>query len=84
MRSALPLLALLALAACRDQPSVAEQFNTLAGEVENKGREYEAEAENLVAEQERRYANEAEALFQQNANALGNAGADVEVDLNAQ
>jgi hypothetical protein len=85
MRSApLVLLALLALAACRDEPSVAEQFNTLAGEVENKGREYEAEAENLVAERERALANEAEALFQQNANALGNAGEDVEIDLNAE
>jgi len=84
MRSAPFLLALLSLAACRDEPSVAEQFNMLAGEVENKGREYEADAENLVAEQERRYANEAEALFQQNANALGNAGADVEAGLNAQ
>lgn len=84
MRSTLCLLALLALAACRDEPSVAEQFNTLAGEVENRGREYEAEAENLVAEQERRLSNEAEALFRQNANALGNAGEGVEVDLNAQ
>jgi hypothetical protein len=84
MRSAPALLVLLALAACRDEPSVAEQFNTLAGEVENKGREYEAEAENLVAEQERRYANEAEALFQQNANALGNAGENVAIDLNGQ
>ena len=84
MRSAPILcLALLALAACQDEPSVAEQFNTLAGEVENKGREYEAEAENLVAEQERRLANEAEALFQQNANTLGNAGEDVQIDLNA-
>lgn len=78
------LLALLVLAACRDEPSVAEQFNTLAGEVENKGREYEAEAENLVAEQERRLANEAEILFEQNANLLGNSGENVVIDLNAQ
>ena len=84
MRSSLCLIALLALAACRDEPSVAERFNTLAAEVENKGREYEAEAENLVVERERQLANEAEALFRQNANALGNAGEDVEADLNAQ
>jgi hypothetical protein len=79
----LPLLALAALAACRDEPSVAERFNSLAAEVENKGREYEAGAENLVREQEQRYSNEAEALFRQNENALGNA-AEVEVELNAR
>ena len=86
MRHLFPLLALIAgsslTAACSDEPSVAEKFNTLAAEVENKGREYEAEAENLVVEQERRLSNEAEALFQQNANLLGNAG--VEVDVNGQ
>ena len=81
--AAFTLLALLALAACRDEPSVAEQFNSLAAEVENKGREYEAGAENLVREQEQRYSNEAEALFRQNENALGNA-ADIEVDVNAE
>ncbi|HEX8654206.1 MAG TPA: hypothetical protein VF693_03155 [Allosphingosinicella sp.] len=74
-------LAVFGLAACRDEPSVAEQFNAIAGEVENKGREYEAGAENLVAEQERRLSNEAEALFEQTRNALGNA--PVEVDLNS-
>ena len=79
----LPLLALLALAACRDEPSVAEQFNALKGEVENRGREYEAEADNLVAAEERRLANEGEALFRENANLFGNA-ADVPVDLNAE
>ena len=84
MRAPLCLLALMLIAACRDEPTVAEQFNTLAGEVENKGREYEAEAENLVVERERQLANEAEALFEQNANALGNAGGEVEVDLNGQ
>jgi hypothetical protein len=81
-RSASFLIALLGLAACRDEPSVAEQFNTLAAEVENKGRTYEAEAENLVAERERQLANEAEALFRQNANLLGND--QVEVDVNGQ
>jgi hypothetical protein len=74
-------LAAFGLAACRDEPSVAEQFNAIAGEVENKGREYEAGAENLVAEQERQAANEAEALFEQTRNALGTA--PVEVDLNS-
>ena len=81
--SAAPLLlALLLLGACSDEPSVAEQFNTIAGEVENKGREYEAGAENYVAEQERRLSNEADALFRQNANLLGND--QVEVDVNGQ
>lgn len=74
-------LALLALAACGDEPSVAEQFNAIAGEVENKGREYEAGAENFVAEQESRLSNEAEALFEQTRNALGNS--PVEVDVNS-
>ncbi|HEX8365446.1 MAG TPA: hypothetical protein VF603_09205 [Allosphingosinicella sp.] len=74
-------LTLLGLAACGDEPSVAEQFNSIAGEVENKGREYEAGAENLVAEQERRLSNEAEALLEQTRNALGNA--PVEVDVNS-
>ena len=79
MRKSLPL-ALLALAACQDEPTVAEQFNTLAGEVENKARLYEAEAENLVIEEERRLAEEANALLSQQSNGLGNAA---EVDVNA-
>jgi predicted trehalose synthase len=83
-RSAPVLLALLALAACRDEPSVAEQFNTLASEVENKAREYEAGAENLVAEQERRLSNEADALLRQNADLLGNESVNSSVDVNSQ
>ena len=83
----LPLLALFALgplaAACREEPSVPERFNAIAAEVENKAREYEAGAENLVREQEQRLSNEAEALFQQNANALGNAG-ETDVDVNSE
>lgn len=77
----LPLLALLALPACQEEPSVAERFNAIAADTENKAREYEAEAENLVRAQERRLADEANALLQQNADALGNAA---EVDVNAQ
>ena len=76
----LPLALLASLAACRDEPSVAEQFNSITAEVEAKGRNYEAEAENLVAEQERRLANEGEAYFQQMQNGLGNAA---EVDVNS-
>ena len=83
MNKLLLLLALLPLAACADEPSVAEHFNILAADVENKARDYEAGAENLVREQEQRAANEAEALFRQNENALGNA-AEIEVDVNAQ
>jgi hypothetical protein len=83
MRAFSPLIPLtfLGLAACSEEPSVAEQFNAITGEVENKAREYEAGAENLVAEQERRLSNEAEALFEQTRNALGNA--PVEVDVNS-
>ncbi|HZF95946.1 MAG TPA: hypothetical protein VEZ20_13870 [Allosphingosinicella sp.] len=82
MHRALPLLALLATAACRDEPTVAEQFNELRADIENKGRTYDAEAENLVAEQERRLAEEANALLTQNANLFGNAAAP-EVDVNS-
>jgi hypothetical protein len=86
MKPALPLaaalFALAATAACREEPTVAEQFNELRADIENKGRTYDAEAENLVAEQERRLAEEANALLTQNANLLGNA-AQVEVDVNS-
>jgi hypothetical protein len=78
----LPLLALLALAACRDEPSVAERFNSLKAEVENKGNQYEAEAENQVAAEERRLAEEANALLARDANLLDN-GAAIEVDVNS-
>jgi hypothetical protein len=84
MKPLLPLAAALltvaATAACRDEPSVAEKFNTIKGEVENKARDYEAGAENLVAEQERRLAEEANVFLQQNANLLGN---EIEVDVNS-
>ncbi|HEX8192419.1 MAG TPA: hypothetical protein VF552_05920 [Allosphingosinicella sp.] len=76
------LLVLLATAACREEPSVAEQFNDLRADIENKGRTYDAEAENLVVEQERRLAEEANALLTQNANLFGNA-AEAEVDVNS-
>ena len=81
-RPLIALFALLALAACKDEPSVAEQFNSLRGEVETKAATYDAEAENLVAAEERRLAAEANTLFSQNANLLGN-GAEVEVDVNS-
>ena len=76
----LPLALLALLAACREEPTVAERFNAIAADVENKARNYEGEAENLVAEQERRLANEGEADFQQLQNGLGNAA---EVDVNS-
>ena len=79
----LPIGLLAALGACRDEPTVAEKFNSLAAEVENKAREYEAGAENLVREREQQLSNEAEALFRQNENALGNA-AEVELDPGAE
>jgi hypothetical protein len=86
MKPILPLaaafLGLLALAACSDEPTVAEQFNELRADIENKGRTYDAEAENLVAEQERRLAEEANALLTQNANLFGNA-AETQVDVNS-
>ena len=79
---AIAIFPALALAACEDEPSVAEQFNSLKADVENRGAAYDADAENLVAEQERRLAEEGNALLSQNANLLGNA-ADVEVDVNS-
>ena len=81
MRRYFAFLALAALAACSDEPTVAEQFNSIAAEVEDKSRAYEAEAENLVVAEERRLGEEANALLSQNANLLGNAA---EVDVNAQ
>jgi len=82
MRHLLPILALIAgsslAAACSDEPSVAEKFNTLAAEVENKGREYEAEAENLIAAEERARMNEADALLRATANQLGPANTVVD------
>ena len=79
MRTFFPLLFVLALAACGDEPSVEERFNALAADVENKAALSEAEAENLVIEEERRLADEANALLSQQANGLGNA-AEVEVN----
>lgn len=69
---------LAALAACGEEPSVAEKFNSLSAEVENKGREYEAEAENLVAADERARLREADEAIRQTANQLGasNVAAD--------
>ena len=82
MRHLLPILALIAgsslAAACSDEPSVAEKFNTLAAEVENKGREYEAEAENLVAAEERALLNQTDALIRETANQLGPANTVVD------
>ena len=75
-------LALAGTTACSEEPSVAEQFNELRADIENKGRTYDAEAENLVVEQERRLAEEANALLTQNANLFGNA-AETEVDVNS-
>jgi hypothetical protein len=81
--ASLALVFLLAsAAACREEPSVAEQFNELRADIENKGQAYDAEAENFVAEQERRLAEEANGLLTQNANLFGNA-AEVEVDVNS-
>ncbi|HEX8642562.1 MAG TPA: hypothetical protein VF702_01465 [Allosphingosinicella sp.] len=81
-RCALPLLAVLALAACRDEPTVAEQFNSLKAEVENKGVQYEADANNLVAAEERRLAEELNAVLASDANLLDN-GSPVAVDVNS-
>jgi hypothetical protein len=75
------LAALLLAAACRDEPTVAEKFNTLRVEIENKAQVLDSESENVVAAEERRLAEEANALFSQNANLLGNdADAAVDVD----
>ena len=69
--------ALLALAACwRDEPSVAERFNEISGMVENKGRAYEAIAENQVTEEERQRDAEADALLRQRENAMAGEAAN--------
>ena len=75
---------LLALAACRDEPSVAEQFNALTAGVENKARAIDAEAENMVSAEERRLDAEAEALLRQNENAVANLIDTNETAANAQ
>ena len=80
----LPLIALaaLGLAACREEPTVAEKFNSLAAKVENYGREYEAGAENLVAAEELARMREADALIRETANQLGNSSVAVDVNAN--
>jgi hypothetical protein len=80
MRKLLPLIVLIALAGCREEPSVAEQFNALRGEIENSADRLEADAENVVAEEERARLREAEALIRQTRNAIGNG---VEIDVNS-
>jgi hypothetical protein len=81
MRRALLPFALIAFVpACHKEPTVAERFNAIAADVESKGRNYEAEADNQVAAEERRLANEAEAMFNETQNGLGSAA---EVDVNS-
>ena len=75
---------LLALAACSDEPSVAEQFNALTAGVENKARAIDAEAENMVSAEERRLDAEAEALLRENENAMGNLLVGNDTAANAQ
>lgn len=79
MRRFVLLAPALLIASCGDEPTVAERFNEIQAEVENKARDYEAGAENMVAEQERRLAEEANALLSQNANLFGNE-VDIDVD----
>jgi hypothetical protein len=82
MRKLLPLIVLIALAGCGEEPSVAEQFNALRGEIENSAERLESEAENVVAEEERARLREAEALIRDTQNAIGNVAVDVDVNSN--
>ena len=61
-----------ALAACGgEEESVAERFNRISGEVDNKGAAYEAQAENMVSQEERLRDAEAEAMARQTQNEIG-------------
>ena len=63
-----------ALAACQaEEPSVAEKFNQLNERLQNKARAYEAQAENMVSQEERLRDAEADALQRQRENEMGNA-----------
>ncbi|HEX8525729.1 hypothetical protein [Allosphingosinicella sp.] len=65
--------ALLALAACQsEEPSVAEKFNQLNDRLQEKARAYEAQAENLVSQEERLRDAEADALQRQREKEMGN------------
>ena len=78
------LVAIAALSACRDEPSVAEQFNALAAGVENRAQRIEAEAENMVTAEERRLDAEAEALQRQSENESGELNAAEDRSVNAR
>lgn len=79
MKRALPLLALLALAACnRQEQSVANRFDRTNAEIENKARELEAEVENEVRGVEADMQNQIDAMANQaNAAAPAEPGAAV-------
>ena len=69
MTRALPLLALLALAACTQQEeSVANRFDRTNAEIENKARELESEVENQVRAVEAQKQNEIDAIVNAQAN----------------
>ena len=69
MKRALPLFALLALAACtRQEESVANRFDRTNAEIENKARELEMDVENDVRGVEADMQNQIDAIAnQQNA-----------------
>ncbi len=70
----LAIAAACALAACSsEEPSVADQFNRIAAETENKAAAYEAQSENMVGREERLRDLEADAAQRQAENELANA-----------
>jgi len=67
----LSLAATLTLAACgEDEPSVAERFNSIAAETENRAHTIEAEANASVTEEQRRLDAETDALQREAENAM--------------
>jgi len=63
MNRVLPLLALLALAACTsEEESVANRFDRTNAEIENKARELEADVENQVRGIEAEMQNEIDSI----------------------
>lgn len=74
IRSALLTLAIAATCACGgEEESVSDRFNRLSGEIDNKGAAYEAQAENMVSQEERLRDAESEAMASQTRNDLANA-----------
>jgi hypothetical protein len=68
------LIAALALVGCGgEEESFSDRYNRISGEIVNKGAAYEAQAENMVSQEERLRDAEGEAMANQTRNELANA-----------